>query len=198
MRDVANIEAVAALCPDMMGFIFYGKSPRYAGGLSPEIVKSLPTAITPVGLFVNSPTAEIESICDRYGISTIQLHGDESPRECMELKSRGYNIVKALAIDETTPQEQLRAYDGAADLLVLDSRSASRGGSGLKFDWHLLGNLPISTPFLLSGGIAPDDAPLINRLEYAAMAGVDINSRFETSPGVKDAALIREFINQLR
>lgn len=198
MRDRVNIEAVAALRPDMMGFIFYAGSPRYAGTLAPEVVKSLPEGVTPIGLFVNSSEDEMMSISDRYGITTLQLHGDESPELCRRLKNRGYQILKAFGVDESTDWDRLLAYDGAADYLVLDSKSAAWGGSGRKFDWQLLKSHSPVTPFLLSGGIGPDDTEEITAIDIPSMAGVDVNSRFELSPGMKDVNLLSRFINSIR
>ncbi len=198
MADPKNIESVARLTPMLMGFIFYEKSPRYAGNLPVESVKSLPDYIYPVGLFVDSDIDHIINICDKYGIRIVQLHGDESPALCGELKARGFTVMKAFGIDSETDWSEIEPYEEVTDLYVFDTKTSSKGGSGMKFDWSLLDNYPLSNPYLISGGIGPDDIDAIIKAMNPKMAGVDINSRFESAPGIKDIKKLTHFILSLR
>ncbi len=199
MTAPANIAEVAVLSPSFMGFIFHEGSPRCALGVDPEAVKRLPEAgIRPVGVFVNKPVDYIDATCRAYGIRTVQLHGDETPADCLALKERGYAVLKAIAVTADVDWEAYRAYEDAVEMFVLDSKSAGRGGSGRKFDWAVLCGYPLSTPYLLGGGVSADDAPLLAGYSLPGMAGVDLNSRFEQSPGHKDVSLLAPFIVSLR
>lgn len=198
MKEPDNIRRVAWLTPMLMGFIFYEKSPRYAGNLDTEVVKGLPKFIKPVGVFVNTDPEEVEETCNKYGITTIQLHGEESPEECRELKEKGFKVFKAFGIRPPFNWEDLREYEVAVDMFVFDTFCQAKGGSGRKFDWALLDDYPLSTPYLLSGGIGPDDTDKILKAMRPKMAGIDLNSRFETEPGVKDIHKLTHFILSLR
>ncbi len=198
MCHESNIREVAALSPTMMGFIFHSQSPRYAERLAPEIVKTLPSGISPVGVFVNTPIMEVDRVCQRYGISTVQLHGDESPDDCATLRSMGYRVIKTFGISDTVDWRAISRYENVADMFLFDTKTASRGGSGKKFGWHLLSDYPSEIPYILSGGISASDCDAITHARLPKMAGVDLNSRFETSPGVKDVQRLHSFIVSLR
>ena len=198
MADPKNIESVARLTPMLMGFIFYEKSPRYAGNLPVESVKSLPDYIYPVGLFVDSDIDHIINICDKYGIRIVQLHGDESPALCGEPKARGFTVMKAFGIDSETDWSEIEPYEEVTDLYVFDTKTSSKGGSGMKFDWSLLDNYPLSNPYLISGGIGPDDIDAIIKAMNPKMAGVDINRLSYIAPGIKDIKKLTHFILSLR
>ena len=195
-----NVEQVASLTPMLMGFIFHKGSPRSACGLDPEVVKSLPKFIRPVGVFVDATADEIIDTVNRYGIRIVQLHGNEKPALAHALRQRCLTIFKACGPDPEAadPWGGIVDWAGAADMLILDTPCESHGGSGCKWDWSLLESYPYSTPYLISGGIGPDDIPAIISAMRAPMAGIDINSRFETSPGVKDLNLLIRFTTQLR
>lgn len=197
MKDAANITEAARLAPTLMGFIFYEKSPRYAGDLDPQVVRSLPGSINPVGVFVNASVAEIDTICSRYGIKIVQLHGDESPEFCLKLKEKDYTVLKAFGIGQNADWERIKPYEGAVDMFVFDTATPARGGSGQKFDWQLLDTYPLATAYLLSGGIGPDDIDRVIAAMRPKMAGIDVNSRFETAPRIKDIDLLRNFILKL-
>ncbi len=198
MRQAENVAQVALLAPTLMGFIFYPRSPRYAAGMPPAVVRGLPASIRPVGVFVNAPTEEIVSVCRDYGIETVQLHGGETPEQCRELKAAGLSVFKAVGVDADTSWEELRPYCGDVEMFVLDTKTAAYGGSGKKFDWGMLDDYPFDTPYLLSGGISPDDLGDILAGMRPMMAGVDLNSRFETAPGIKDISKLTKFITTLR
>lgn len=198
MRDAANIADVATLTPMLMGFIFYPRSPRYAGHLAPAVIAALPEFVHPVGVFVNETFDKIVETCDRYGIRIVQLHGDETPDLCRRLRDAGYTVFKAFGISDDTRWQDIEPYEGVADLYLFDTKSSRRGGSGRKFRWSLLDSYPLATPYLLSGGIGPDDTDAIVDAMRPKMAGIDLNSRFETSPGVKDITKLANFIVSLR
>lgn len=198
MSNEENIRNVSVLYPMIMGFIFWKGSKRYAGNVPEETILSLPNFITKVGVFVNE---EIEIVCDtckRYGIDTIQLHGGESAEYCMALKALGFYIFKAIGIEKADDFNDLSRYEGVIDLFVFDTKTAKYGGSGRKFNHKLLENYTLDIPYLLSGGISPDDAHKIAQNIYPNMVGIDLNSRFESAPGIKDIKLLSKFILELR
>lgn len=199
LSDPESIRLIAALRPSMMGFIFYAFSPRNACALLPSMVAELPDEIERVGVFVDAPVDHMLHVAGRYGLTTIQLHGKESPEVCRALREHGLRVMKAFGIDEDIDWETLRPYEGSVDRFVFDTATAYHGGSGRKFDWSLLHDYPLTTPFLLSGGIGPDDAQAV--LEAATslpmMEGVDINSRFEIRPGNKSPELVKTFMDAL-
>lgn len=198
MKDPDNIAEVAALAPMLMGFIFHEPSPRDATGLSPEVISSLPHFIRPVAVTVDRTEEEIVALCDRYGFRIVQLHGSESPVTCHSLKDRGLVVFKAIGVDDTIEWTQCKAYEGCVDLFIMDKKSPIHGGTGTKFDWSVLDRYNLDVPYLLSGGIGPDDIESIIGAMRPGMAGIDINSRFEKSPGVKDLHRLITFILSLR
>lgn len=198
MREPGNMAAIAALCPDMLGFIFYPLSPRYAGNLLPEAVCMLPPDIQRTGVFVNAGETVINEIVERYNIGVVQLHGVESPEFCRKFRDKGFQVVKALGIGEVADLETCVAYEGCCDMLLFDTKSRKYGGTGQAFDWKLLETYRGELPFLLSGGISPADALSIKAFRHPRFAGIDLNSRFETEPGIKDYELLSAFIRELR
>jgi phosphoribosylanthranilate isomerase len=199
MRDPGNIRAIAELKPDIMGFIFYRGSKRFAGELlKPEHLSVLPLRIRKAGVFVNASNDEILKIVEKFSLDLVQLHGDEPPAQCAELMDKQLNVIKALNIADKADLELCRDFAGCTDYLLLDTKSDKYGGSGKKFDWALLDYYPVGHPYLLSGGIGPDDAAAISKLTKPGFAGIDLNSRFETEPGLKDLEKLRKFIETIR
>lgn len=219
MSQANNIKAVAKLPIDYMGFIFCPSSKRYVGTktslseLLPDTANSttshLATAdnmphINKVGVFVDSTTQDIITRVVNYSLDAIQLHGTESPTFIRNLRAtlipdirRKLEIFKAISIANTDDFKKCAEYEETVDMFVFDTKCQSHGGSGQQFDWTLLDAYNGNTPFLLSGGISVDDANRINNIRHEMFAGVDINSRFETEPGVKDVELLKSFIKQL-
>lgn len=195
MLNPKNITAVAALKPDYMGFIFYPKSPRYAGELDPSM---LPDNVRRVGVFVNASAPEIENRAERYGLQALQLHGSESPETCQTLRAKGYEVIKAFGIETAADLAKTAEYEEHCDLFLFDTRTPAYGGSGLRFDWRVLDLYNGKTPFLLSGGISDTDIPKILNIEQPKFYGVDLNSRFEIEAGLKDAGLLERFIKTIR
>ena len=199
LSDPESIRQISDLHPSMMGFIFYAPSPRNACALLPRIMSDIPDDIERVGVFVDAPVEHIMRTVLRYGLTTIQLHGNESPEICRELRKPWLKVMKAIGIGENIGLEKLRQYEGSVDRFVFDTATAYHGGSGRKFDWTLLRDYPLTTPFLLSGGIGPDDAEAIREAAASLpmMEGIDINSRFETRPGCKSPELVKAFMKAL-
>ncbi len=198
MRDASNVREVAGERPDYMGFIFYPPSSRDCEGLDPSVVESLPAGIEPVAVTVNMDESSIMELAGKYGFRTVQLHGDESPALCGRLREKGLTVFKAVGIKGEESLSSLADYDDDVDMFVFDTASAARGGTGRKFDWTLLGAYTGKVPFLLSGGIGPEDAFLLKDMSHPRFAGIDLNSRFESAPAIKDVALLRKFIKQIR
>ncbi|MDE5922713.1 MAG: phosphoribosylanthranilate isomerase [Muribaculum sp.] len=193
MKEADNIRNVAALTPMMMGFIFYPESPRYAGDLDADVVRSLPGHVRPVGVFVNSEEHEVVGICWRYGIKIAQLHGNESPAMCSSLRRQGFTVFKAVGIATAADFSVLAEYEGCVDMFLFDTKSPLHGGTGCKFDHSLLDKYVLDVPYLLSGGIGPDDVDSVVSAMRPGMAGIDINSRFEIAPGVKNLRALIQF-----
>lgn len=226
MREAGNIRDVANLDIDMMGFIFWPKSSRYcqmisssAGILpdySPERLHSavrqdgtigyaFPKRIKRVGVFVDDMPQNIVTRVYNYGLDYVQLHGQESPVMIDNLRRTidpdihpGIRIIKAISVSSAEDVSRYKEYEGHADLFLFDTKSVSVGGSGRKFDWSVLYDYDGDTPFLLSGGIGPDDAERVLAFSHPRCVGIDLNSRFETAPAMKDVAKLREFISEVR
>lgn len=198
MNDARNIPEVAALRPDMLGFIFYASSPRYAGALPPETVAAISPEIRKVAVFVNEEAGNIKSTVARYNIETVQLHGNETPDVCRELREAGLRVIKAVGVGDVSDMEQCGPYLPVCDMLLFDTKSPLYGGTGQAFDWKILESYNGRLPFLLSGGITVSDSARIKVFHHPRFAGIDLNSRFETVPGVKDAGLLASFLNEIR
>lgn len=194
MREPDNIRDVEALHPDMMGFICWEKSPRYVAAVPSYLPKCQRVCV-----FVNQAASYVMQMTDSLKAGYIQLHGSETPELCHELKqSTGLKIIKAISVSSIADIEKSKKYQGVADILLFDTKCASVGGSGVKFDWSILDSYSGTTPFLLSGGIGPDDAESILSIKHPMFAGVDLNSRFENAPAMKDVLKLKEFITEIR
>lgn len=199
MREPENIRALFQLEPDFIGFIFYSGSPRYAGDSINEIkpvISSSPAK--KVGVFVNESIEQLKRISDILSLDRIQLHGDESPEYCELLYNEGHKIIRAFRLDAEFDFKQTEAYVPFCRMFLFDTSTPTFGGSGEKFDWNLLQRYTGEIPFLLGGGIAPTDAGKIKSFNHPAFAGIDLNSRFEKSPGVKDITMLETFIHQIK
>ncbi|MCL3778822.1 phosphoribosylanthranilate isomerase [Prolixibacteraceae bacterium JC049] len=192
-----NMRAMAKLNPDYLGFIFYKKSPRNvcAGELD---ISVLSESIKKVGVFVNETIDVITRKTDEFNLDVLQLHGDECPETCEYLKAAGLEIIKVFRVRENFDFSQLKTYEQHVNYFLFDTDTTAYGGSGKKFDWNILTRYNLKTPFFLSGGIGLSDAAKIKKLAHPALFGVDINSRFETVPGVKACNLVDDFFNRLR
>ena len=195
MRSAENIRKVESLGIDMMGFIFYPKSSRHVS----KCPDYLPTKCKRVGVFVDENIEAIRKIADDYALDFIQLHGHESPEliSRLSLLTPHLSIIKAFNIATKEDLEATAAYEGLVDYFLFDTKGTSVGGNGEKFDWSVLEAYCGNTPFLLSGGIGPDDAERIKSFHHPRCIGLDLNSRFETAPGLKDINKLKEFIKKI-
>ena len=212
MREPENIRALNALDVDMMGLIFYPKSPRYvrsipvSAGIVPDRAASLlrPRAKL-VGVFVNEMPQTVVTHAYNYRLDYIQLHGNETPTYIDNLKRTlipdilpDVKIIKAISIREADDVKRWRQYEGHIDLLLFDTKCKTVGGSGEQFDWSVLSTYDGDIPFLLSGGIGPQDAESIKKFKHPMFAGIDVNSKFEDAPAHKDINKLQNFISSIR
>lgn len=201
MREPDNIRRVAEAGADWMGFIFYARSPRFAGSLSPDEISKERTVREPpvrVGVFVDATPEYMMEMGNKYALGYLQLHGNESPDTCYALQKRGYAVIKAFSIADEEDLKLTADYEGRADYFLFDTKCNGYGGSGKQFDWSVLTAYKGQTPFLLSGGINPDSVEAIRNFYHPKLAGLDLNSGFETDPGMKDAGKLKTFIDKIK
>jgi len=199
MRLAANIAAVAELQPDYLGFIFYEKSPRLISEVSAELIKYIPAEIKTTGVFVNEDLEKVKEKISSLKLKAVQLHGSELPEYGAALKSSfpGIEVIKAFGIDEDFDFSALEAYLGTTDYFLFDTKTKAHGGSGKTFKWSVLDRYTYNKPYFLSGGIDLEHSAAIKNINDSRLYALDINSRFETEPGLKDAAKIKEFIKEM-
>lgn len=193
MRDSENIRAIEQTKADLMGFIFHPKSPRFVASL-PEY---MPKKQKRVGVFVNASLEQILAKAQKFSLEYIQLHGDEPPAFCSELKNRGLKVIRAQRIANADDIIRAESYN-MADLMIFDTKTELYGGSGKKFNWQLLENYKGCVPFLLSGGIRSDTFEEIKVFFHPQFAGIDLNSGFEISPALKDVGKLNNFIEKIK
>jgi phosphoribosylanthranilate isomerase len=198
MRDADNVRAVEQLPIDWMGFIFYPHSKRYVA-----TADYLPERCRRVGVFVDATQQEILDAVHRYGLKGIQLHGSESPEFCDALRKAlwpdpGMILLKAFNIGSQADVETTKRYEGLCDYYLFDTPGPSHGGTGRSFDWSLLMSYTGNTPFLLSGGLGPDSIVKLRTLRHPRWCGVDLNSKFETAPAMKNVDVLRQFLGEFR
>ena len=216
MRDAQNIREVSQLGVDMIGMIFYPKSPRYVemqsshAGIIPDYVKediNIKSAKSParVGVFVDDMVQNIVTRVVNYHLDYVQLHGNEPREMCENLRLTldpdirpDIKIIKAISVSDASDIQKYKEYVGAVDLFLFDTKCKTVGGSGQQFDWQVLEQYDGEVPFLLSGGIGPDDASRLHAFHHPKCIGIDLNSRFEIEPGVKDVEKLKGFLNEIQ
>lgn len=199
MKDPANTHNVALTSPDYIGFIFHPGSKRYVGA-NPEMVlfQQVPAGIMKAGVFVNEKPERIIELAFRFSLDIVQLHGAETARDCQSIRHAGFKVIKAFGLSAAFNFSNLIPFLTACDYFLFDTLSDQHGGSGRKFDWDKIMEYGFDIPFFLSGGIGPGDADSILKFRHPAFYGVDINSRFESEPGVKDPQQIMTFIKEIK
>lgn len=197
MRDPANIKKVLKLKPDYIGFILYPGSTRYLGDDYPLEV-DIPQNTKRVGVFVNALMDKVIYWVNRLQLDLAQLHGQEGPEYCREIKQMGIKVIKAFGISNSFNFDELKKYAPWCDYFLFDTKTEIHGGSGQKFDWTLLDNYKLDVPVFLSGGIEISDIPILKSIDKSWLHAVDINSKFEISPAMKDVQLLQDFFNQFR
>ena len=203
MTDMEQVRQLDEIGVEFCGFIFYPKSPRYVFKHVPAAeIKKLKGKINKVGVFVNAYAHDILKTVDDCGLYLVQLHGDETPRECEKISSY-VTTVKAFRLSESDNiLWKIKDYQDVVDMFLFDTEGAGYGGTGKKFNWEVLKGLNIRKPFFLSGGIQPDDTEKLKNFAKDTVAkdlfSVDINSRFEISHGIKDLEKIKKFVADLK
>lgn len=194
-----NTLQVAALKPDYLGFIFWEPSKRYFKGDMP----SIPHSIKKVGVFVDASIQEIKKLSKEFGLLYAQLHGNESPSFCDELKKKlpQLKIIKVFSIKDDFDFNQLRHFEDVCDFYLFDTKGKLPGGNGYAFDWSILKDYPSTKPYFLSGGIGLEElesiGEFLKRPESQYCHVIDVNSKFEVEPGLKDIDKIKEFKESL-
>tara|TARA_R110002020_G_scaffold475981_1_gene715459 strand:+ start:15461 stop:16111 length:651 start_codon:yes stop_codon:yes gene_type:complete len=199
-----NTLEAATLDPDYLGFIFWEPSKRYFDGNIPK----LPASIKKVGVFVDAPLEEIRKKVKEYSLQAVQLHGKESPEFCSDLKKstsdlskaleeNSLEIIKVFSIKDDFDFSNLAPYENVCDFFLFDTKGKLPGGNGFTFSWEVLKNYPSSKPYFLSGGIGLDEIEKIRefqqRPESKYCHAIDVNSKFESEPGLKDIDKLKEF-----
>lgn len=193
MRESQNIKELVSLKPDFIGFIFYEKSPRY--------VENTPVLQTGdaqrVGVFVN-PTADmVRQKAVEFDLDLIQLHGSESVEFVQRLQQEGHAIIKVFSVLDKLPLDDMKPYEPYVEYFLFDTKTPAYGGSGQRFDWTILQGYDLDKPFFLSGGIDLEDLDAVRALTLPQLYAIDVNSRFEMSPGLKDIGKIKELKNRM-
>jgi len=194
LTQLKQLQQLDALNVAFAGLIFHKNSPRYVvGKIAKDELKDADFDLKKVGVFVNADYDEIMQMIDDYGLDVVQLHGDETPELCEELSDE-VEVIKAFSISDkiTSIDDMIVDYDDVCDYYLFDtaSKNGKVGGTGEKFDWKLVKKSKIEKPFFLSGGISLDDLELIKSFKHPDYYGIDVNSRFEKSPGIKDMAML--------
>ncbi len=198
MKHRDNLDGLVTLQPDFIGFIFYPKSPRYVVDvLSPGDLALVPKTIKKVGVFVNEEAAKVIKIIDEYQLNMVQLHGKETPEFCSEVRGKA-QVVKAFSVSEDFDFGMLDQYEGKVDFFLFDTKTPLYGGSGVHFNWNLLKKCNSKTPYFLSGGIGVDDIERIRQLDLKNLFALDVNSRVEVEPGLKDLGMVNELKGKLK
>ena len=203
MTDMDQVRQLDEIGVEFCGFIFYPKSPRYVFKHVPASeIKKIKGNINKVGVFVNAYEEDILKTVDDCGLYLVQLHGDETPRECEKISSY-VTTVKAFRLsDSDNILWKIKDYQDVVDMFLFDTEGAGYGGTGKKFNWDVLKGLNIKKPFFLSGGIQPEDVEQLKEFKNDAVAkdlfSVDINSRFEITKGIKDMEKIKKFVTEIK
>ena len=203
MKFSENIQEIANLEPDFLGFIFYENSVR---NYTENTIVSIANSINKVGVFVNERQEKIIKTILKYDLNVIQLHGKETESYCLELKSQlkqnqlNTKIIKAFSVDDYFVFQTLNEYQ-MVDYFLFDTKGKLPGGNGTKFDWKILGNYHLEKPYFLSGGIGLDDISTINEFSQTPASkychALDVNSQFEIEAGLKNKEKLQQFKTQL-
>lgn len=196
MKFTDNRAEVEKLPVDLLGFIFYPPSKRFVGE-NPQ-AGLFSSSKSKVGVFVDENAFEILALAKNLGFEWVQLHGKENPKTCQLLKKQGLKIIKAFSVDDGFQFQKTKPFEGVTDLFLFDTKSNLPGGSGKKFNWDVLSKYYGNMQFLLSGGIKPEDAEEIKKIDHPKFIGVDLNSGFEDEPGLKNIEKLKMFINALK
>lgn len=195
MKFSENIQATASLAPDYLGFIFWEKSPRFFDGNIPQ----LPGNIKKTGVFVDAPIEFVREKIRKYELQAVQLHGKETPDYCRQLSTSKVEIIKVFSIDTAFDFQKLEPYEEVCDFYLFDTKGKLPGGNGTVFDWKVLKKYSSSKPFFLSGGIGLDEIEKVKKILEADLPvyAIDVNSKFETKPGLKNIEKLKVFKKEI-
>ncbi len=200
ITQLKQLQQLDGLNIDFAGLIFHKNSPRYLGDkISKDELKESDFDTKKVGVFVDAEMIDMLDAIDDYGLDVIQLHGNENPEVCADL-SEEVEVIKVFSIGDgkVDIDEMVAPYDEVCDYYLFDtSVNGIAGGTGKKFDWKILSKAKIEKPFFISGGISLEDVAAIKKLKHPDFYGIDINSKFEKEPGVKDMALVLKLKQEL-
>ncbi|WP_026955650.1 phosphoribosylanthranilate isomerase [Algoriphagus vanfongensis] len=200
MREPENIRQLEEeIRPDWMGLIFYSKSPRFVEDSAAEAMSDV--TLPKVGVFVNESISFILDKIEKFGLAAVQLHGSESPEFVRELKLKtDKKLWKVVSVADQIDWEQLREYVGLVEYFLFDTATKGHGGSGRQFDWKVLESYPFELPFILSGGVDEDSVEELIRFAEKApqLKGIDLNSKFEDAPGLKNIEKLKRFRTRLQ
>ncbi len=190
MRELNNIQEVAALGPDFMGFIWAPKSPRYVG--QDFVIPPLPEKTKAVGVFVNETIDNIIALSNNAGFSVVQLHGEEGQTEIEALQAAGLQVIKAISVGEVADLD----LTDKPDFYLFDTKKGAQiGGTGTHFDWSLLTHYTLGIPYILAGGLQAEDVEKVK--DFPGLYALDFNSKLEIRPGFKDVEQVKELVKQL-
>lgn len=199
MRDESNIRELVKVHPDYIGFIFYSKSERFVGeNFNLKVLDYLPESIYKVGVFVKASKDYILEKLNTFRLDLIQFHGGESPEFCRDLHDKGIPIIKVFSVNEEFDFNVINPFKAYCKYFMFDTECSTYGGSSMKYNWNIFNRYDNEKPFFLSGGIGLEDSDSIKELKNLNIHAVDINSRFEKEPGLKDISKIRKFIKNLK
>jgi phosphoribosylanthranilate isomerase len=199
LNNPLNVKMISEVGVDFIGFIFYRDSKRYIGkALDRTLFSNVTAGIKKTGVFVNEQPSKVLELSEYAGLDVIQLHGNESVDYCRSLRASGLLIIKTFGVGTGFDPSITELFSEVCDYFLFDTKHEKQGGTGNKFDWSLLGNYYFKKPFFLSGGIGPEDTNIQMVVLNNQLFGVDINSRFEISPGIKDTTSVRNFINEIK
>jgi len=197
LKDPGNIKSVAALTPDYMGFICYHLTPRFIADMPADALEFLPVTINKTAVLVDENAETIHSLIDKFGFNTIQLHGSEGPDFTNSFRNK-VTVIKAFGLNDDFNFEQLNAYAGKVDFFLFDTKTKLYGGSGETFDWRILDNYQLNIPFFLSGDLSLDNLEEVRQIDHPQFYGVDLNSKFEIAPGLKDIDKLKQAFEMLK
>ena len=192
-----NILDIAAFKPDYLGFIFYDKSPRY---FDADQIPQLPLCVKKVGVFVDATISKVMEMLERHSLDVIQLHGNESKEYILDLQwylvFSKVEVWKCFSIDDNFDFNQLTIFENKVDKFLFDTKGKEKGGNGFTFNWEILKNYTLKKPFILSGGIGLEELDALNELLKTDLPihAIDVNSKFEVEPGLKDVSALEKFI----
>ena len=195
MREPENIEAIAALAPDYLGFIFWAPSSRYVNQSTPTLTEE----IKKIGVFVDPTLDYIETIIKEHQLQAVQLHGNETSAYCKQIQYLGVEVIKAFSIQNDFDFSELKAYENCCDFFLFDTKGELPGGNGYCFDWSILKAYPSKKPFFLSGGIGIENVEELQKLLKTNLPiyAIDVNSKFESAPGIKKVNELKQFKKEL-